>query len=747
MLDKWFIEDIKAGLKKSNRFVIIDEQSKSGFLLDVLKKKKKLGAVFEVSSELDELRSKYEIEKNYADINALIFTNISLDRLKFLREYCETAGCLRITYLHRYIAQKVNDKMKFDLGSRPPDDIIAIGKLSIGKKKGYWDRIKAGGEEGFFTTLDVLKFLNSPEKIFKKYGKEEQRLFSDVMSRYTPCPLENKPPQTIADDISTAIFDHLIYKTDNPFLEKIYNGWIDSKKYESSLKKYASRYSLPEDMDIWNVPVHHPFKEIDMKWLGQLIENIGNAEWIKNKLPIIKKRSLQAIVETLDVHFWKDIYPLFSYDSSVIAGINNLDDVIGHYRNHFYKLDNAIRHLYKKFLADESILKPIQEYYQQIISLYLDKWFSFFSGQYKENQTGLLKCIMSENDPPIAIIVGDAISYGVSQEIIEGIGSEYKIQNNVICGNYPSETENNMSSLFVSTGYFYDTRDKRQKELTKDTGKDIEFMDVDKLSIAHTLNDYTVLYAPDVDELSEKQNQRALKYYDEFIGKIRGKIDTLFGCGYKKVFLVSDHGFVLTGILQESDKIPLNVPDGAKHERYCVSKSKVPEVSEHIIEMKKAYKKYDYLYFSRTHNPYKTKGEYGFSHGGITPQELLIPYLIIEKMVADINHLEVSIVNKKVLEAVVGDVYEIKIKAGAHMGELFNSQRKIVIIFVKDRKEFNQSDIIDMKADEEVVKEFSFGKYDEFEAVIVDAESKSRLDSCKIKKQIARDFGGLGANR
>jgi len=53
------------------------------------------------------------------------------------------------------------------------------------------------------------------------------------------------------------------------------------------------------------------------------------------------------------------------YDPSGIAGINNLDDAIEHYQNRFYKLDNAIRHLYKKFLADESILKPIQEYYQQ----------------------------------------------------------------------------------------------------------------------------------------------------------------------------------------------------------------------------------------------------------------------------------------------------------------------------------------------------------------------------------------------
>lgn len=91
MLDKWFIDDVKSGLKNSNRFVIIDEQNKSGLLLDILKRKK-LGAVFEVSSELDELRSKYDIEKNYPDTNTLIFTTIPLGTLKFLREYCETAG-------------------------------------------------------------------------------------------------------------------------------------------------------------------------------------------------------------------------------------------------------------------------------------------------------------------------------------------------------------------------------------------------------------------------------------------------------------------------------------------------------------------------------------------------------------------------------------------------------------------------------------------------------------------------------
>jgi len=79
---------------------------------------------------------------------------------------------------------------------------------------------------------------------------------------------------------------------------------MDSKKYESSLKKYASQYTLPGDTDIWNVPTNHPFEEIDIKWLGQIIENIGDAEWVKDKLPIIKERYFSGYHRNIGCTFW-----------------------------------------------------------------------------------------------------------------------------------------------------------------------------------------------------------------------------------------------------------------------------------------------------------------------------------------------------------------------------------------------------------------------------------------------------------
>lgn len=62
MLDKWFIEEINNKLKQADRLVIIDEQQKADFLFDYLKKVK-TDKIFTVSTEIEELKTKYDIEK------------------------------------------------------------------------------------------------------------------------------------------------------------------------------------------------------------------------------------------------------------------------------------------------------------------------------------------------------------------------------------------------------------------------------------------------------------------------------------------------------------------------------------------------------------------------------------------------------------------------------------------------------------------------------------------------------------
>ena len=247
MLDKWFIEDVNNKLKQADRLVIIDEQKKADFLFDSLKKVK-TDKIFTVSTEIEELKTKYDIEKIYRGKKVLVITYIPLEKLKFLREYAETGACLPIKHLHRYIQSKVREKMNFDI-NLSAEEIVACGKLSVGKGKEYWKHIKT--KSGAFTEEDILNFLAEPKEYFASTGIEVQKLFIDFMSAFTEYSLENKPADTIAKEIAFAIFENLLYKKKNNFLDRIYKQWVDSKKYESVLHIYIKQYILPSNLDIW----------------------------------------------------------------------------------------------------------------------------------------------------------------------------------------------------------------------------------------------------------------------------------------------------------------------------------------------------------------------------------------------------------------------------------------------------------------------------------------------------------------
>jgi hypothetical protein len=117
--------------------------------------------------------------------------------------------------------------------------------------------------------------------------------------------------------------------------------------------------------------------------------------------------------------------------------------------------------------------------------------------------------------------------------------------------------------------------------------------------------------------------------------------------------------------------------------------------------------------------------------------------LEIEKPEKEINSLKVEITNKEELKNITGDIYPVKLMAGSSEGDMFSRDRKIIIVMVKEKEEFNQSDIINIHEEEEIVKEFNFKDYDEFEIVVLDAQTKTRLDYCNVKRNIARDLGGL----
>jgi hypothetical protein len=59
---------------------------------------------------------------------------------------------------------------------------------------------------------------------------------------------------------------------------------------------------------------------------------------------------------------------------------------------------------------------------------------------------------------------------------------------------------------------------------------------------------------------------------------------------------------------------------------------------------------FNYHFFSRTMNPFKTLSVYSFAYGGATPQELIIPHFCWDRTVESGGSLKAKFTNKAELK-------------------------------------------------------------------------------------------------
>ena len=527
----------------------------------------------------------------------------------------------------------------------------------------------------------------------------------------------------------------------SPILEAVYQGWLDSVSFKASFTRYLSHYTLPSDIDIWAVSSNHPFRQIDEKWLAEAGQHIGNKSATAKYLDRIKQRNQSKQAVSLGIVFWADILVLLEFDPKNIAYLSSFSECVEFYTNHFCKLDTAIRNLYAEFLNKKRLLEPFQELYKELVSIFLDKWFKCFDG-YQENQTGTLQRIIDGSSVKTAIIVGDGVAYEVANQIAAKVNSKFKLTRNTIVADIPSETENNMSRIYMANGAVESVQSSREKYLAgQNADIRIDFIRLDEVNEEAGPAQFLICTYKDIDDMGEKLQQKALKYFSEAIDFFAEKIAQLLDSGYAKVYLITDHGFVLTGLLNESDKISLSLDGAVKTaERYIRSRTKENALDEKYVvkEGRGAY-----LYFSKSMNPFKSIGGYGFSHGGITPQEIVTPFFCWERTSSSSQLLTVSIENKNELKSVTGELFQLKIRSGKGTADLFSMERKVYLVFFSNKTQINKSDVFTIPGDRLVTKEYTFDGSSEIEVQLLDAETKQQLDRTVIKQNKTRDLGGL----
>ena len=742
MIDTWFKKDLEKIYDHHQIVVFIDESKEAGFLLNEIKDV----TLYQTSDDLQELKVKYEIEKlSGSTKRTLIYTTRDRNSLKFIREYCETNGCVEIKYLEHYIKKKVNQHLNLNLNI-PKEELISAAKVSVGKDKTYWlDLSHKGASEIFDLEKELLPFLDNPKSYLKKYDQSTQEIFFKKVNELIVQPFVSKPPQTLAKEVVHFMLDELKDHDPNKTLLDVYKSWLDSVSYKASFLSYLKKYPTPEKSDIYDIHPSHPFKKIDELWLADIGRNISDKTYIGNVIPNINQRNSNKAARGLGITFWSHIKVLIEFDEKNISQLSSFQECVDFYTHHFYKLDAAIRKLYAEFLTQKELIEPIQEYYKNLSVLFLYKWFKYV-GEYQSNQTGKIAEILNENNTKTAIVVGDGVSLEFSKDIISKISNrDYKLTEEYLFAGLPSETVHNMSKLYVGTGEVLPTKLARENYLKEsNTDKQIEFIDLENVNELTDTAQYLICSYKDPDKLGETYQQKALRYFDQVAVTYAEKIQQLLQNGYKQVYLVTDHGYTLTGILENSDKIEVTFSGKTyKSERFILSSSKQAIDTDLLVEKELKIDHYNYCYFAKRLGPFRTPGVYGFSHGGLSPQETIVPYLKWTNEDNSEDLLQVSIINKKELNEVTGDLFAIRLNGSTSSTSLFSTGRKIILLFFANGEKYNESDIITITKDVELKKEYQFGKHTDIEVKVLDATSKEQLDKVTIKQSTARDLGGL----
>ena len=741
MIDAWFRKDLQNILKDHSIAVFVDESGDAEFLLS------HIGDEIQIliaNSEIEELHTKYLIEQ-HSHTKTLIYTHTKKDDLKFIREYCETNGCIEIRYLHNYVKSKVHQTLNINI-NLPREELLSAAKISVGKDKSYWvDLSHKGASEIFDLDKELLPFIDDPQVFAaEKYDVQLREAFYRKVNTLLDQEYIPKPPETLAGEVVKTMLDGLAEGSCMPKLKSIYESWLDSLSYRTSFRGYLSQYPLAFDVDIWSVDLNHPFRQIDEKWLKEIGQHLDDKHSLSDYLQKVAIRSESKQAVALGITFWTDIKILLEFDSQDVAYLSSFKECIEFYTKHFYKLDTAIRNLYSEFLNKREMLEPFQELYKQYVSIFLEKWFKYLD-DYQENQTGVLQRIIDNNPVKTAIIVGDGVAYEIATEVAIAVNRRFKLTKEIVITDIPSETENNMSRIYIENGVVERVQSNREKYLSnQNPDSAIEYVKLDEINEEASPAQYLICTYKDIDSMGEKLQQKALKFFPEMIEYFAGKITKLLDSGFERVYLISDHGFVLTGLLSESDKINISVTGvSEKAERYIRATDRQASLPPNLVEAEKTYKDFKYLYLSKNMNPFKTPGVYGFSHGGVSPQEIITPYFCWERSQESTSTLGVDIENKEELKSVTGELYQVKLKAEKGSGDLFSAERKVYLVFFSKRTQINKSDVFTIHQEQVVTKEYTFDGHEEIEVHLLDAKTKQQLDRTTIRQNKQRDLGGI----
>lgn len=732
MIGIWFKEDIERILAEHRYVVVTDANSEGGFLLRYLPEDIKQ---IPISNECSEIEAKYLAESEYADCSILFYAKKKAAQLTFLQEYVQTGGLLVLDDMEVYIKQKLFDVTGKNT-HQTKDQLLLAAKLSEGKNKNWWQSVADGITEPLRLEDWLLDFLHAPAATRQKMDETVWNVFRSEVYRLIDKPQMEQSAEALAQEVVNVILQSLADNSIEWFLLEVYYQWADSTEKIDSLRKYADNYALPTDINPLKAHPNHPFAALDRQ-LMQMLSNAMKMHQDTTELTkFLKQRTQDRKAKAFKPQWLQSVWLLCTFKVEGLGTISTYQDIATYYRQHFAALDTAMRRIYTDWLNDPATLRPLQEHYTILNNELLTCWFDI-----KDNYISTQKDIVTNalsGDKRTAVIVCDGLRLEIAEAVVNAITDKtVKINRKTALSVLPSVTENGMSALFGCSDPTMNTQTRFNT--LKSFYDDVVIMPLNMLNDGVTAQHLALNYG-DIDEVGEKKQMGALKDITNYEPELREKIAHLFRLGYNKIVLTTDHGFVLTGILDEADKEPR--PEGNVQkieERYVLTEE--PLNAANLIEKAGRYFNSNYQYYAKTDKPFKTTGRYGYSHGGFTPQECIIPAYELNIETNNMA-LGVMISNKKELKSVTGNYFTVKLLAEGCESDLFRNERKVKLLLYAGNKMVSGNQIYSMKPSETIHAEFEMTLGID-KVVLVDKETSVQIDSCSIIKSASRDLDDL----
>ena len=502
------------------------------------------------------------------------------------------------------------------------------------------------------------------------------------------------------------------------------------------MRKNADNYALPADINPLKAHPNHPFVALDRQLMLMLSNAMKLRQDTTELTKFLKQRTQDRKAKAFKPQWLQSVWLLCTFKVEGLGAISTYQDVATYYRQHFAALDTAMRRIYTDWLNDPTTLRPLQEHYTILNNELLTCWFNI-KGNYISTQKDIVINALAD-DKRTAVIVCDGLRLEIAEAVVSAITDKnVKIDRKTALTVLPSVTENGMSALFGCSEPIMNAQPRFNT--LKSVYDDVVIMPLNMLNDGVTANRLVLNYG-DIDEVGEKKQLGALKDITNYEPELREKIAHLFRLGYNKIVLTTDHGFVLTGLLDEADKEPR--PEGniqKIEERYVLTEE--PLNAANLIERGGSYFNSNYQYYAKTDKPFKTTGRYGYSHGGFTPQECIIPAYELNIETNNMA-LGVMISNKKELKAVTGNYFTVKLLAEGCESDLFRNERKVKLLLFAGNKIVSGNQIYSMKPGETIHAEFEMAQGID-KVVLMDKETSVQIDSCSIIKSSSRDLDDL----